>query len=262
MTAIGLVGLNDGFVLGADGRKTGDKEAQQLAGAASERISEDAQKIFPLTDIDRVLAYAVSGFVTLDDFVVLDEVKRKMEWLIKRTFDNGSKYFVAVIEKVTEEINEAKRTNQIKQFPVSRKTERGDAWKIADILIAGYYSGTPMLEIAQITHSDGEEAKCDVTVPPDYRYAFLLGSDAVRRAMYPDGGGARDPRFQRYVKDSVQSLKDAEEYISGYIEACASDLGRELDPESWRITGGRTHLARITPSSGGFEWIVAPGARH
>jgi len=43
MTAIGLVGLDEGFVIGADGRMTGDKEAQQLAGSASEQIREDAQ---------------------------------------------------------------------------------------------------------------------------------------------------------------------------------------------------------------------------
>jgi len=204
----------------------------------------------------------VSGFVTLEDFSILDEVKRKMAWLFKRTFDNCDKYLIAVIEKVTEEINEAKRANRIKQFPVTRKTERGDGWKIADILLAGYYFGVPSLAIAQITYSDGEDAKCELKAPPDYRYAFLLGSDAVRRAMYPDSGSARDPRFQQYVKDSVRSLKDAEAYIAGYIEACSSDPGRELDPESWRITGGRTHLAKITPSGGGFEWIIAPGERH
>jgi len=261
MTAIGVVGLGEGFVIGADGRMTGDKEAQQIAGSANERISEKAQKIFQLTDRDKVLAYAFSGFVTLDVFAVLDEVKLKMEWLFKRTFDNCNKYLIAVTEKVTDEINEAKRSSRIKQFPVSRKTESGDGWKIADIVLAGYYCGVPSLAIAQITHGDGEEAKCAVKVVPDYRYAFLLGSDAVRRAMYPDSGSARDPRLQQYIKDPSRSLKDAEEYIEGYIAACSSDLGRELDPESWRITGGRTHLARIT-SSGGFEWIIAPGERH
>jgi hypothetical protein len=261
MTAIGVVGLGEGFVIGADGRMTGDKEAQQIAGSANERISEKAQKIFQLTDRDKVLAYSFSGFVTLDDFVVLDGVKRKMEWLFKRTFTNCNKYLIAVTEKVTDEINEAKRSNKIKQFPVSRKTERGDGWKIADIVLAGYYCGVPSLAIAQITHGDGEEAKCGVKVVPDYRCAFLLGSDAVRRAMYPDSGCARDPRFQQYTKDPSRSLKDAGEYIEGYIAACSSDLGRELDPESWRITGGRTHLAKITPS-GGFEWIIAPGELH
>ena len=45
--------------------------------------------------------------------------------------------------------------------------------------------------------------------------------------------------------------------VTGYIAACSSDLGREVDPESWRITGGRTHVARIT-RSGGFEWVIAP----
>jgi len=182
-------------------------------------------------------------------------VKLKMSWLFKRTFDDCKKYLAAVTEKVTDAINEAKHANKIKQFPVSRKTEDGDNWKIADILLAGYYSGVPSLCIAQITHGNGKEAKCDVNVYRDYRYMLLLGSDIVRRAMYP--APAPDPRFQRYVKDPIQSLKDAEECVTGYIAACSSDLGRELDPESWRITGGRTHVARIT-RSGGFEWVIAP----
>lgn len=260
MTAIGLVGLSDGFVIGADGRMTGDKAAQQLHASANERITEEAQKLFQLTDSDKTLVYAVSGFVTVDDFVVLDDVKRKMSWLLKRTFDDCKEYLMAVTEKVTDEINEAKHTGKIKHFPVSRKTERGDTWKIADILLAGYYSGVPSLGVAQIAHSGGQDAKWDVNVYPDYRYMILSGSEAVRRAMYPSPGTAPDPRFRQYAKDPIQSLKDAEECIVGYIAACSSDLGRDLDPESWRITGGRTHLAKITRKDG-FEWIIAPVAR-
>jgi hypothetical protein len=259
MTAIGVVGLDDGFVIGADGRMTGDEEAQKLKGSASERISEAAQKIFDLTDADTALAYAMSGFVTLDDFVVLDDVKRKMNWLFKRSYGDFKKFLTAVAEKIRDEINEAKDANKIKHFPTSRKAEHGDNWKIADIFLAGYYSGAPSLGIAQIIHSDGKVAKCDVNVPADYRYKFLLGSDAVRRAMYPDSGTALDSRLQRYRKDSILSLKDAEEYITGYIAACSSDVGRELDPESWRIIGGRTHIAKIT-RNGGFEWIIAPAS--
>jgi hypothetical protein len=194
--------------------------------------------------------------VTLDDFVVLDDVKRKMNWLFKRTFRDSKHYLSAVIEKVTEDINEAKHADKIKGFPISRKSERGDKWKIADIICAGYYSGVPSFAIAQITHSDGKEAQCDVNIYPDYRYMILLGSDAVRRAMYPAQGTAPDSRFKQYAREPIKSLEDAEECVKGYIAACSSDLGREIDAESWRITGGRTHLARITPK--GFGWTMAP----
>jgi hypothetical protein len=93
------------------------------------------------------------------------------------------------------------------------------------------------------------------SVPPNYR--LLSGSDAVRKAMYPDNLDQPDPRFAQYAKPIIESLPDAEDFIKGYISACSSDLGRELDAESWRITGGRTHLARITPERG-FEWIILP----
>jgi hypothetical protein len=256
MTAIGLAGLPEGFTIGADGRMSRDDETKPIATGTSIRETEEAQKIFPIIDGEKVLLYAISGFVTLDDLNVLEDVNRKMTWLSKRTFTTCKKYLAAVVEKVTEEINEAKHANRIKTFPVSRRAENGTAYKLIDLVVAGYYAGVPSLGIAQITHTSGNEAEWEVNFY-DSNYSFLLGSDPVRRAMYPDAGGIPDPRFAPYRKYPIQTLKDAEEYIKGYIAACSSEIGREVDPEHWRITGGRLHMARITPK-GGFEWLTPP----
>jgi hypothetical protein len=87
----------------------------------------------------------------------------------------------------------------------------------------------------------------------------LSGSDTVRQAIYPKTGNASDPRFARYVKEekSIATLKDGEDYVTGFIDACSSELGRELDHETWRITGGLPHVATVTPTSG-FEWVIPP----
>jgi hypothetical protein len=133
--------------------------APQKPGAQE---NEEAQKSFPIVNADKTLAYAIAGFITLDDFCVLDDVKKKTSWLSKRAFSTCKKYFTVVAEEVTEEINEAKHANRIKTFPASRKSETGTSWKIADLILAGYYAGVPSLGIAQITHTDGTVAECDV----------------------------------------------------------------------------------------------------
>jgi hypothetical protein len=85
-----------------------------------------------------------------------------------------------------------------------------------------------------------------------------MGSEAVRKALYPDSGGEADARFDRYaVRTPIRSQLDGEEYVRGFIAACSSDLEREIDPESWRVIVGKTHVARITPQNG-FEWIDPP----
>jgi hypothetical protein len=260
MTAIGLVGLPEGFVIGADGRATLDDETKKVTASGAGLESEDAQKIFEITDTEKTLAYATAGFITLDDFLLLDEIKKKINWLSTRAFSTCNDYLAAVAEKVTEEINEAKHTNRIKNFPSTRGTESGIGWKIADLVLVGYFRGTASLAIAQITHSQGTQAECRVISYENLHHSILLGSGAVRKAMYPDPGDAPDARFAQYTKWPIGSLKDAEDYVKGYIAACSSDLGREIDAEHWRITGGHTHLAKITPA-GGFAWVIPPKTR-
>jgi hypothetical protein len=260
MTAIGVVGLPDGLVIGADGRMTRDDDSKPVADDASGFQGEAAQKIFQIVESDKALAWAISGFITLDDFRLLEEVKRKTSWLSKRKFDSCKKYLMAVAQRVTEEINEAKHLNKIKNFPTTRKSERPGIWKIADIVLGGYFTRIPSLGIAQISHDGTNEAECHVNFY-DFNYSMLLGSEAVRKAIYPDEGNDPDPRFAQYRRSPIRSLDDAEEYIKGYIAACSSDLGRELDPEQWRITGGRLHMAKITPQNG-FEWLIPPETKE
>lgn len=255
MTAIGLVGLADGFVIGADGRMSRADETKPLVESAAGMETEDARKIFEVIDAEKKLAYGISGFVTMDEFRALDEFRKKTKWLAQREFADCKRYLAAVTEKVTEEINEAKHDKRIENFPTSRRTESGNGYKIIDLILAGYYRGVPSLNIAQITHANGTEAKWDVN-SYDPKHCILLGSDALRKAMYPDHGEP-DRRFAQYRKWPIESLSDAQTYVKGYIEASSSDLGREVDPEHWRITGGRLHMAKITPA-GGFEWVIPP----
>ena len=258
MTTLGIVGTSEGFVIAADGRMTIDDETKRTTSTAAVLAmeSEEAQKIFEIVDQEKTLGYAMAGFVTLDNFLLLEEIKRKLQWLSKRDFDTCKKYLTAVAEKVTDEINEAKRAKIIEKFPAYRRTETGEGWKIADLILVGYFKGAASLACAQFTHMDGVKAECDVnSLSPSS--CLLSGSDTIRKAIYPDAGNAPDARFAQYVKQPVRSLQDGEDYIRGFIAACSSELGRELDPECWRITGGHVHLAKITLKEG-FAWVTPP----
>jgi hypothetical protein len=224
MTAIGVVGTEVGYVIAADGRFTLDDETRRAAtpAAISKNEGEEAQKIFPIIDKEKALAYAVAGFITIgDDFNVLEVLKRKMVSLSNRNFATCKKYFEAVAAKVADELNEAKSTKRIDKLPAYRKTEAGNGWKILEIVLVGYFKGYPYLMIAELSHVDGSDVDYEVNSHPS-NTAILMGSDAVRKAMYPDPGGEADPRFERYaVRRPIKSQQDGEEYVTGFIAACS-----------------------------------------
>jgi hypothetical protein len=152
MTAIGVVGRSDGFVIGADGRMTLEDE-EKRASTPPEILQEEtekAQKIFQVVDRNKTLAYGVTGFVTIDEFNLLREIRRKMDWLSIRDFDTCKKYVASVAEKLTDEINEAKHSATINNLPVSRRMESGDSWKIADLVVVGYFKGCCILHLRPV----------------------------------------------------------------------------------------------------------------
>jgi len=256
MTAIGLVGSPIGFVMGADGRMRITDESRGGADQASlDSETDAAQKIFEIRDQDKTLAYAVSGFVKLDGFHLLDEIQKKIEWLSRREFDTCKKYLSALCSRLNDDINEARKNKTIETLPALYRTESGTAWKILDLFTVGYFRGAPSLIVSQFYHSDGVQVDFDVNSYPS-NYAILSGSEPVRAAMYPNLTDARFSAYRKQLAEPV-SLQDAAEYVSGYIAACSSDLAREIDYAKWKITGGDTHIAQVTPSEG-FEWLVPP----
>jgi hypothetical protein len=84
-----------------------------------------------------------------------------------------------------------------------------------------------------------------------------------------------DPRMERFVgpPPALQpTLEDGVNITRGYIEACASPLGLEVDPQNCEGLGGRIHVATVTPvqrpswirrlrgatAIGGFRWAIPP----
>jgi hypothetical protein len=227
--------------------------------AALDSQTEEARKIFTIIDRDKTLAYAVTGFARLGKFHAWEEIRRKISLGSSEEFDSCKKYMTALCDGLVNDLNRAVADKTMGPLPSGvYKTEVGNTWKILDIFTAGYFKGKPSLVVSQIFHSDGIHADFDVN-HYDPQSRVLSGSEVVRKAMYPEQGEAADPRFSAYTKQLTDSssLRDAEDYVKGYIAACSSDLAREIDYEKWKIIGGRTHLAKVTLSNG-FEWVTPP----
>ena len=84
MTAIAIAQLPIGFVIAADGRMQMDAESRARASDKDrERETDDAQKIFEISDRDRTLGYAIKGTIANDDFSFdfVEEAKRQANFL-------------------------------------------------------------------------------------------------------------------------------------------------------------------------------------
>jgi hypothetical protein len=91
----------------------------------------------------------------------------------------------------------------------------------------------------------------------DYMYpgrCYVVGSMLIGRLI-----NTGDPRLSHYARPITESmsLNDAVDFCKGYVEACASPIAMQIDPEINGRVGGRIHIASVTPDKG-FKWILSP----
>src|SRR5438270_10015775 len=78
MTAIGVVGLPDGFVIAADGRATlADESRATATDQERARESYSFTKIFHIHERDKNLAYAMAGTIKMGAMEVLEEIDKQ-----------------------------------------------------------------------------------------------------------------------------------------------------------------------------------------
>lgn len=219
MTAIGISGTNEGFIIGADGRKRMDDISRAaLPDRIAELESMDTQKIFPLLGSDKSIAYALAGNVINVDppFDAVEECAKLAESASSRDYQDATKLVNGFSKTLTVLINQAKH------FPQCDQNAEG-SWKIMELMFTGYLRRVPFLTYVEFYHS--------------YHFAefhsqslslagILYGSDVVRRAMYDDFGNVvPESPFSQYIQNprEIRSLDDSERYVKGYIQACSSE---------------------------------------
>lgn len=251
MTTIGAAGTEHGFILGADGRMRLDDESRAKAASnVLARETDYAQKIFLIEGRGHTVALAMAGSVANNDLNcdLVKEAKGLSLLYRQRSFRDHTKFVNGFCSALTKHINAARH------FPKLHKA--GNGWTILDLIMLGYVNHLPFLSSVNIHHR-GSFAEFTPNNWP-IGFCLLYGSDRVRQRMYDNNGmPIPDSPFKQYVMEMKnRTLDEAEQRITGYIEACKSPLAFEIDAERCKFTGGHVHIAEITPS--GFRWRISP----
>jgi hypothetical protein len=251
-TAIVRVYTSEGFVIGADGR----------CGQGETVVTDQAQKIFPIVEADRTLAYAFSGTTvttdTKDQTVVVDlvsEIHKSVATLSQRQSRHDLMWYVSQIWPTPYSLLLSK-TKDIGPFP----TVASDPGVIAHVLFYGYYRKTPSELDLRFMQEEQKVVRPRLFPNPHLKQGTVVhGSENIANVLF----SAQDQRLSRYRTSAMGrrsgnlSLSEGIEIAQNYIQACDSDEGRQIDPVLCAGIGGHIHIAAITEGEG-FKWIIPP----
>jgi hypothetical protein len=226
MTAIAVVSMPEGFVIGADGlRQTVQRSV----------VTDQAQKVFGFQTEKITLAYAWCGqtvFWNEDDPAQV-------------FFDFGAvtKSALTIASLIALDLNgfaESLRATFLTLLNQSNQIYPGwiasaNAGSMARMLAVGYFKHEPFLLEIKVQQ---------VNLLPFVSAHRLVPSNDLR-AFSGHPSVAPDERLKR-VPDNVE---DARNLVHEYIQRCA-------DSPECKDIGGRTHVALVSPNS--FDWIDAP----
>jgi hypothetical protein len=263
MTATAIVFTGSGFAVAADGNQLwGHKPTRNAAIRATE--TDSAQKIFGIEMGDTALAYIVRGDVANEDrtFDVALELKGEVALAVKRR-RSKPKAFVEAIGNALE-----------RQIALAVEAGRLRCWPAPQITFFGFVGNDPFyvnLNFWPLPDANGLHYKIIGQVVDSWLFA-CSGSQVIAQMMQQS-----DVRIRQFIKPPNEklSLHDAIDTTRGYIEACSSPLGLEVDPDNCQGLGGHIHVATVTPcvksswisryfrrsgcsQSGGFQWVIPP----
>lgn len=259
MTAIVRTLTPGGFVLAADGRKSGAIDGTVL--------SDSVQKIFPLQTLVGFFAYSIAGTIELvtDDHreVALDlaeEVRKSADLLVKRRTKNLAGYAVRLCRPVYQALKNVHESGRISDYPsyeTNVSVERGDT--IIRICLDGFRDGYPSSVVIRIFHENGVLCEPEISTEPNFLGLHrTLGRPEIGRLLWE----TNDHRLATYRGPQIfaedMTLQDAIDRSQSYIRAYADPEAHAIDPECRKV-GGHIHIATITPQFG-FTWVVPPKA--
>lgn len=256
-SAILMMYTSQGFLIAADGRARLDKKV----------LSDTTQKIFPIQEPGRSLAYAFSGMVAFtdkDDSAVIlmdlrDEALKAIKSLRMSRHNGLASYAKKFADRLRDATAETQRSGRIEPF-ADGDSENVPGF-IACLFFAGHYESKPAWLTVQFIQQN------QVILPPlinvlalrkGYEPGVTYGSKEVGdRVFFTD-----DPLFARYrvpkphIPEEV-TLVEAADVARNYIVACSDPEAMRIDPEHCAGIGGHIHMATVTPKQG-FEWLTPP----
>jgi hypothetical protein len=136
MTAIGIAKVQSGFVVASDGLMRIDAETRaRVSQAELASETENAQKIFEISNRDKALACAVFGTIGNDDlsFNLVEEAKKQAAFLAGQKFVSFKRYADQVCFNISQRLRRAKQFQKLHAhivFAVILKPDQYPCWLI------------------------------------------------------------------------------------------------------------------------------------
>lgn len=258
-TAIARMYSKEGFAVAADGR------GSRADGRGSN--IENAQKIFPINDAEKSLAYTFAGMVqffsednpdkSVFDFVT--ETEKAVRSVGIGTASSAVEFVQQLCVPLEAKLRSVVTANGGAAFPTNEPiAERPGVYQIAHIFFDGYFQGIPRQMLATFLHQNQcllkTETSWNTPVPNVLSgYGSKIVFDLVGGR---EDGWAASYRTQPREPQAL-SLKEAETSVRNYVAACCDSRAMEVDPEHCWAIGGHIHIATITKSDG-FKWVQEP----
>jgi hypothetical protein len=252
-TAIIRIYTREGFVIAADGRRQNDDGTI---------YSDSAQKIFPVEEPGRSLAYAMAGASHIPggvgkmpfDFII--EAQETIKDFARRRPADLHRYAEIVSRRINSHLRDAKETGRIRKYPSAEDdAPAGSAGTtIVQIHFVGYFEGRPSWTKVTLFHRNQVLASPMIDSPRVRPGLEIVGSGVVANLLFE----TEDPRFASYrrAKQQDMTLAEAVEDARNYVHACSDPIGKSVDKKCEKI-GGHIHIATIKPDEG-FRWVEPP----
>jgi hypothetical protein len=251
-TAIARIYTSEGFAVAADGRGT------TQSGIAT----DTAQKIFPICDPNKSLAYSLAGTVgfTSNDGQTIFDFRSETAKALQATDTSGATTLDEYVTQLCVPIEATLRGlidgEQSSNYPTGEPAAEPGVYVIARIFFDGYYRDVPSQTTAIFQHKNG--ALCPTFVE---RIAVRndamngSGSGIIFNLLYGDKRGWFDTYKPHRTKNLT--LAEATAQVKAYVDACSDPRALEIDGQVCKKIGGHVHSATIT-KTGGFKWEIEP----
>ena len=245
----------EGFLIAADGRSRMDGQI----------LSDTNQKIFPINQTDRSLAYAFSGSIRMTDiedssiihFDFHKEAEKVIASLEMSRFNDLESYAKKIGRRLYDALEKVNSVGRIRL--IRRPTDHSAI--VACLFIVGYYSGKPSGMVTEFPVQQEVLSRPTIRpieLSPGYDPPVMSGSAKIADLIFDTD----DPMFARYRVPRIHipgavTISEVSEVARNYILACTDPTALSIDEEYCLQIGGHTHMAKITPFSG-FEWVEPP----
>jgi len=226
MTAIAVVSMPEGFVIGADGlRQTVDRLV----------VNDKAQKIFSFQTEKIVLAYAWCGHTVCWNGdnpaqIFFNFMADTEQTLTLASLAEDLSAFIKSIRDIFQTL--LLKSNQV--YPGWATSVQDES--IARMIVAGYFNRESFLLEVKVQ---------EVNSFPFVSVQRLVPSNQLKAFSGHLVATSDDAALTRVPSD----VGDARNLVFAYIQKCG-------DSSESKNVGGRTHVALVSPDS--FDWIDAP----